>query len=206
MAKKFSYTNIASNLPEPKVTQVHLKGELFDGLVLNVKYRLSLTDMMSCITDIVDTIVDLETGTFDPEYKLIAPDMFIMHYYAGLPINKTGIAQAFRVLSETDLIGQLSPYVDQSQLKLISNAVEEKLSYYKELLSNTAAQRVTILLNGIENIFAQLGDATSALSEGKLQQLMDVLSRTASEKETALEESAENILKFPGADRNGKTH
>ena len=71
---------------------------------------------------------------------------------------------------------------------------------------STASQKVTILLNGIENIFAQLGDATSALSDGKLQQLMDVLSRTAVEKETAVEEKASNILKFPGADQDGKVH
>ena len=206
MAKKFSYTNSASALPEPKVTEVELHGEVFDGLTLKVKHRLSLQEMMNMISDVVETIVDLDTGAFDPEYKLIVPDVFLLHYYAGLPINKTDLSKAYRVLAETDLVSQIQAHVDAQQVAAISKAIEEKLSYYKELFVSTASQKVTILLNGIENIFAQLGDATSALSDGKLQQLMDVLSRTAVEKETAVEEKASNILKFPGADQDGKVH
>lgn len=205
MAKKFSYTNIASALPEPTVTEVELRGEVFDSLTLKVKHRLSLQEMMNMISDVVETIVDLDTGAFDPEYKLIVPDVFLLHYYAGLPINKTDLSKAYRVLSETDLVSQVQAHVDAQQVTMISKAIEEKLSYYKELFVSSAAQKATALLNGIEAIFAQLGDATSALSDGKLQQLMDVLSRTAVEQEAA-EEKTSNILKFPGADKDGKVH
>ena len=172
--KKISYKTVASKLPVHPVTAVMLEGDIFDGTTIQVKYRLSLTEMNSLISDIVNTIIDMQTGEYNPEYMVLVERMLLLKHYAGIQIGKTDLGAAYRVLFETDLYTQAMQHADNSQVDEVLNAVSARVNFLKEMIIATAGHKAVELLTQMEQLMNSVENMSSDMSGEQISHLISM--------------------------------
>lgn len=178
--KKVSYKNIASKLPALETTTITLEGEMFGGLTVTVKNRLTITEMSALIADIVSTLIDAETGDYNPEYADLVEMMLQLKHYAGISIGKTDLPYAYRVLTETDLYQQVISHVDQEQLFDIGEAVANRVEFTKKLILSTAGHKAVELLTRMETLMTTMESMSVDVGGDKMQLLLDAVKELTS--------------------------
>lgn len=178
--KKVSYKNIASKLPALETTTITLEGEMFGGLTVTVKNRLTITEMSALIADIVSTLIDAETGDYNPEYADLVEMMLQLKHYAGISIGKTDLSYAYRVLTETDLYQQVISHVDQEQLFDVGEAVANRVEFTKKLILSTAGHKAVELLTRMETLMATMESMSVDVGGDKMQLLLDAVKELTS--------------------------
>lgn len=178
--KKVSYKNIASKLPALETTTITLEGEMFGGLTVTVKNRLTITEMSALIADIVSTLIDAETGDYNPEYADLVEMMLQLKHYAGISIGKTDLSYAYRVLTETDLYQQVISHVDQEQLFDVGEAVANRVEFTKKLILSTAGHKAVELLTRMETLMTTMESMSVDVGGDKMQLLLDAVKELTS--------------------------
>lgn len=189
--KKISYKTLAAKLPEHPVTSVVLEGDNFDGMSIQVKYRLSLAEMNTLIHEIINTLIDIQTGEYNPEYATLVKRMLLLKHYAGIQIGKTDLGSAYRVLSETDLYVQAMQHVDGSQVDEVLDAVDARVAFLKEAIIATAGHKAVEMLAQMEQLMSSVENMSSSVDAEQISQLVSMLSRLSGAEATPVELGAE---------------
>lgn len=204
MAKKFNYKGIASNMGGRAVTDVTLQGELFDGMTLHVVRRLDMGALIQMVSEASSVIVDMDSTIYAPELEDFCIQLFALHYYAGCPLPEKDLDKAYRVIMGTDLMEQVSPYIDSTQFANASDAIKQRVAYLREMLVSTAAQKTISLLNALEHVINDLGEASTKFNAGELlSSVTNLTNLIKNEQEPASTDSVpavlDNIIKLPRA-------
>lgn len=173
--KKISYKNIAAKLPAREEIYVVLQGECFEGMAAKVKTSLTVSEMSSMISDIVSTLIDMQTGEYNPEYAELVKMILQLKHYAGVSIGKTDLSYAYRVLRETDLYQQLMAHVDAQQLSDAMNAVDERVKFMKDMILAAAGHKAVEMLTQLEQLMGAVETVSTDMNADKLQQLLNSL-------------------------------
>lgn len=173
--KKISYKTLAAKLPAYPVTAVVLEGDIFEGMTIQVKRRLSLTEMNALICEIVNTLIDIQTGEYNPEYATLVKRMLLLKHYAGIQIGKTDIGNAYRVFAETDLYVQAMQYVDGSQVDEVLEAVDVRVAFLKEVIIATAGHKAMEMLTQMEQLMGTVENMSASVGGDQMGQLLSVL-------------------------------
>lgn len=173
--KKISYKNIAAKLPAREEICVVLQGEYFEGMTTKVKTSLTVSEMSAMISDIVSTLVDMQTGEYNPEYAELVKMILQLKHYAGVTIGKNDLPYAYRVLRETDLYPQLMAHVDASQLAQAMNAVDERVAFMKDMILSAAGHKTVEMLTQLEQLMGMVETVSSDMNGEKVQQLLTAL-------------------------------
>ena len=173
--KKISYKNIAAKLPAREEIYVVLQGDCFEGMAAKVKTSLTVSEMSAMISDIVTTLVDMQTGEYNPEYADLVKMMLQLKHYAGVTIGKNDLPYAYRVLHETDLYPQLMAHVDADQLSQAMDAVDARVQFMKEMILSTAGHKAVEMLTQLEQLMGAVETVSSDMNGDKLQQLLNML-------------------------------
>lgn len=193
MSEKISYKTIASRLDAHKMTEVALKGELFDGMTLLVKERLTLPEMSALITDVVNTVIDMKTGEYNPEFTQLIKMMLQLKHYAGIRIGKNDLAAAYRVIYETDLYDQFLEHVDTWQVETAMEMADERIKYMRELLVASASSQTLRLLSQMEMMMDKFGSMKDSINGEDLQKMLTALTELSGGMELAQDVPA-NLL------------
>lgn len=173
--KKISYKNIAAKLPERAEIYVVLQGDYFEGMATKVKTSLTVSEMSAMISDIVSTLVDVQTGEYNPEYSELVKMILQLKHYAGVTIGKNDLPYAYRVLRETDLYSQLMAHVDVDQLGQAMDAVDERVEFMKAMILSTAGHKAVEMLAQLEQLMGAVEAVSSDMNGDKFQQLLTML-------------------------------
>lgn len=201
--KKISYKNIAAKLPAREEINVVLQGDCFEGMSAKVKTSLTLSEMSAMIADIVDTLIDMQTGEYNPEYTDLVKMILQLKHYAGVTIGKSDLSYAYRVLRETDLYPQLMANVDADQLIHAMNAVDKRVEFMKEMILSTAGHKAVEMLTQIEQMMNAFDTASDDMNGDKMQQLLTMLGNltgidAAKETDTPTIIDSETPVMLPG--------
>lgn len=201
--KKISYKNIAAKLPAREEINVVLQGDCFEGMSAKVKTSLTLSEMSAMIADIVDTLIDMQTGEYNPEYTDLVKMILQLKHYAGVTIGKSDLSYAYRVLRETDLYPQLMANVDADQLIHAMNAVDKRVEFMKEMILSTAGHKAVEMLTQIEQMMNAFDTASDDMNGDKMQQLLTMLGNltgidAAKETDTPTIIDSETHVMLPG--------
>lgn len=202
--KKISYKNIAAKLPAREEINVVLQGDCFEGMSAKVKTSLTLSEMSAMIADIVDTLIDMQTGEYNPEYTDLVKMILQLKHYAGVTIGKNDLSYAYRVLRETDMYPQLMANVDADQLIHAMNAVDKRVEFMKEMVLSTAGHKAVEMLTQIEQLMSTFETASDEMNGDKMQQLLTMLGNltgidAAQETDTPTIIDSETPVMLPGA-------
>lgn len=201
--KKISYKNIAAKLPAREEIYVVLHGDCFEGMATKVKTSLTVSEMSAMIADIVDTLIDMQTGEYNPEYTELVKMILQLKHYAGVTIGKNDLSYAYRVLRETDLYPQLMAHVDAEQLCQAMVAVDKRVEFMKEMILSTAGHKAVEMLAQLEQLMGAVETVSSDMNSDKLQQLLTTLGEmtgidTVQEADLPVVAEEENPLMLSG--------
>lgn len=204
MAKKFNYKGIASNMGGRVVTDVTLQGELFNGMTLHVVRRLDMGTLIQMVSEASSVIVDMDSAIYAPELEEFCVQLFVLHYYAGCPLPEKDLDKAYRVIMGTDLMGQVFQYIDSNQFTEATKAIKQRVAYLRDMLVSTAAQKTASLLNSLEQVIHDLGDAATKFDADELlSSVTNLTNLIKNEQEPASTDSVpavlDNIIKLPRA-------
>lgn len=174
--KKFSYKNIAAKLPAAPITAVTLNGDVFDGAVVHVKNRLKLSELNNLITETVNTIVDMKTGEYNPEYAELVKYILLLKHYADIPVGKNDLANAYRVIYNTDLLSQVMPHVDSTQVQNALEAIDARVAFIRETIISTAGHKVVEMLGQMERVLGAVEGMSANVDSDQVQQLIAAVS------------------------------
>lgn len=201
--KKISYKNIAAKLPAREEIYVVLQGDYFEGMATKVKTSLTVSEMSAMIADIVDTLIDMQTGEYNPEYTELVKMILQLKHYAGVTIGKNDLSYAYRVLRETDLYPQLMAHVDAEQLCQAMVAVDKRVEFMKEMILSTAGHKAVEMLAQLEQMMNAFDTASDDMNGDKMQQLLTMLGNltgidAAKETDTPTIIDSETPVMLPG--------
>ena len=188
MSKKITYKTIASKLDAYETTEITLDGELFEGMTLTVKDRLTLLEMSALIMDVVNTVIDMEKGEYNPEFTNLIKLMLQLKHYAGFPIGKNDLAYAYRVIYETNLYEQVMEHVDAWQVDQAMDMADERIQYMKEMIIATAGSKTMELLGKMEKLMQNVSSAADEVNGADVQTMMTSLAALAGNLGMAPEE------------------
>lgn len=151
MSKKTIANKILSRLNSPRTTTVTLRGELLDGLSVNIKHTLSFEEAMALIAELIDNSIDEQNGIYAPESFEIVKALSIMKYYASIPTPKSP-HQAYRLVYETDLLEQLTPHINQKQLVHLISAAEKQIEFHIQKMLSSIEVEAQGLLERVEEV------------------------------------------------------
>lgn len=170
--KKVTYKQLAANLPEREVVVVNL-GEDFGNAEVSVKKRLTMKELSAMSADIVNSVIDMEKGEYNPEYLSLIGKIMELKHYAGISIGANDLEAAYRVIRETDLyelaIGQ---YTDLSQRREAMENARVRIEYMKNMLLSTAGRKTMELLSAMEEMMGSVSGAVDRLSGVDMNKMM----------------------------------
>lgn len=138
--------HILSKIKAPQVTRDELHDENLEGLCLDIKHSLPFKDSMRFITDILDYCIDAENSTYSPESYEISSAVSVLRYYAGLEIPEDPDA-AYLLVYETDLLEQIIPYINQTQLRHLTTAAQKLIDFEQRKIVASVESETQELLN-----------------------------------------------------------
>lgn len=202
--KKISYKNIAAKLPAREEIYVVLQGDCFEGMATKVKTSLTVSEMSAMIADIVNTLVDMQTGEYNPEYTELVKMILQLKHYAGVTIGKNDLSYAYRVLRETDLYSQLMAHVDAEQLCQAMVAVDKRVEFMKKMILSTAGHKAVEMLAQLEQLMGAVETVSSDMNSDKLQNLLTMLGDmtgvdVSQDVESQVDSAEEAPMILPGA-------
>lgn len=170
--KKITYKQLAANLPEREVVVVNL-GEDFGNAEVSVKKRLTMKELSAMSADVVNSVIDMEKGEYNPEYLNLIGKIMELKHYAGISIGANDLEAAYRVIRETDLyelvIGQ---YTDLSQRREAMENARVRIEYMKNMLLSIAGHKTMELLSAMEEMMGSVGGAVDRLSGVDMNKMM----------------------------------
>lgn len=193
--KKLTWKNIAPGMTDENEAIVELDNEEFWGVSeLKVKHTLSMQEMGAFVGSVVSMCIDEENAEYSPEMFNFATRLSVMHYYAGIPFpsGKDGTVQrmsskAYFILYDTDLYENVLKHINLVQFDTMTSAIRTRIQFYRDLFVSAAVQKVTGLL---EKMDEQMNEGMDALRQIDLDGLEQV-AKQVSEKGFAISDPKE---------------
>lgn len=173
MAKKVKEASIealyeASKDMFPKATEVE-----WNGIKLNIKYSLDLTDTMVFVHEVVDNCISKEE---QPMVEM--RDFFIkvnmLTRYAGLAMIDDP-EKTYDLLYNTDIIDVISDHINNEQLTEILDAIDLRIKMLCDSNAVELEKRVEALVVKFEEIGESMGTLFSNITEGDVTSMMGAL-------------------------------
>ena len=172
--KKLDLRTLSKNAPVSPIHEIALEGEGFGGVVIKVKEHLNMNEAAAFVRSIVDSVIDMDTMTYTPEFYYFTIDIMILEFYAGIPHDNCPLGKAFDLLTNTNLIEQVKAGIDETQLEWLIQGAEDKIRFLRNLLQSTAALKTEELLTAVQDM-VHTGEQTMATFN--TQEFQETLSR-----------------------------
>lgn len=170
MAKKIS-KNATNLLKRDIKAKVYYNGE--DGEYFTVIKVISLTDMINFVNEVSESVVDMETYSYDPAYLEFAMRQAVVEYYSDIKLPED-VSERYVFLYQTEIYNMVRGAINNDQYYDICAAIENKIDNMKEVINSHMFREV----NKILSTFEEMTEAFSALSKTvKPEDLASLLSQ-----------------------------
>lgn len=191
--------HILSSIKTPRVAKVELHGEHLEGLCITIKHSLLFEDAMHFIIDITENCVNRENGTYAPEAYEISRAISILKHYASLEIPEDPNA-TYLLVYETDLLEQILPYINQTQLSHLTTAAQQLIDFEQRKIAASAEARAEALFDKANEILTMNQKAFEEMYGFDYRTLYD---REASAAST--QQDFGKVIPFPVLSRKDKS-
>ena len=115
--KKVNLKQFLKNTPVIPTHEIVLQGEAFNGETIVVKERLTFDEASAFVRNVVESIIDMDTLTYLPEFGNFILKMMVIAHYTNIRIDDCPIDKAYAVISNTDLFDQVTAGIDSTELQ-----------------------------------------------------------------------------------------
>ena len=141
--------------------------DLGDGIELDVRHMIGLTEMMTLTHDIVDTCVNEERGEVHFEIFDYVTKLFICAMYCNISAPQNHEVGYRAVCGVDQMYDKIAPYINADQLNNIWASAKEKIMSKRDMF-NSAAAKITIdMLQRMNELYEMMSSATEGFDDEK---------------------------------------
>lgn len=189
--EKVSIIKLESALDKNNTKEFVLGGT--EDVVFEVKKRLSLTEMIEFVNEVVESCVDTESGEYIPEAYNFALRCAILTKYANftLPSN---LERRYEVVYGTSAVEQALEYIDEAQFEDIRGAIDEKVSFMLDVISSAAVSKINEVVGKFAEIAQTSSDVFGGVDPEDMAKVMRGISKIGDSDKQAIEHSIADII------------
>lgn len=144
-----------------------------DNTVMEIKKRIALTEMVSFVSEVVNSCIDAENGEYIPEGYDLAIRSCVLKYYANFTMPES-IEKQYRLVYGTDAFRQVMESIDRTQFEDIVRAIDRKIKFMLDIMTASAVSEFRKMSEKIEKIVSEGEDIFRKIDPEKLKKAMDV--------------------------------
>lgn len=149
---------------------------------VNVKNRISLTDMITLVNYIASMCMDSQTGEVKWEFFEFATRASVVAAYCGVSIPEDIDAAYAAVCGKDGLYWAICDHIDSDQLNCVWDSVRDKLESREALNQSIALGRLNDLLNSVDSLMNTIGEFSDGFSGEDVTEAMHQLRVLTGEK------------------------
>ena len=132
--------------------------DLGDGLVVHVRNRLGLGEMMTVVRNIVDACTDEERGEVYFELFEYVTKMTICAVYCNEIAPENNEIGYLAVCSAGGFYDKIEPYMDEEQIDTIWSTAREKLESKRDMFVGAAAKITIDMLQRLNELYDMMAN------------------------------------------------
>jgi len=142
------------------------------GKEILVKSALGLADTIGFVDSVAATVMDSETGDYQPELFDFAFGAMLLMYYTNIALPEDS-GEQFDLVCQTDLCFEVKKHLDIEQLDGLHVAAERKIAHQVRCAENTLAAKMADLLASFEQLQEHTRDIFSNVGGADLKAMVD---------------------------------
>lgn len=144
------------------------------GQNIEVRYALSISQMLSFVNDVVSGC--FTDGDYTPELKGFLVRCNLLSYYTNCTLPNDVDALYNALYGDTDIITIMLQYINQCQWAEINRAIDEKIEYVKRANIRKFETQMQRLLDAMEDISQKATEVFSGLRQEDIAALVSSVS------------------------------
>lgn len=163
----------------------------WNGLEIVIKKHLSLAEVAKFVDVCVKACFDSDTAAYAPEAKDAAIRSCIVAFYTNITLPES-IEKQYELIYHASILDSIIPHIDQTQLKSVISAIDEKTDYLVGVNTEVINKQVNDLQNIAANIQNQMSDIFNGISIDDIKKVMSALSDKGLDEEKLVKAYMEN--------------
>ena len=157
----------------------------WNGLTIQVKYTISLKDMMTLVDGVVRACFTDE-GTYLPEVKNFALKCSIIDAYTNIALP-SDIERQYAISEGSGLFEYILPYICHSQVEDITKSIDDKVSTKAQANIEMIKVQVEELYNKFDDMLNSMNEVMSQINPEDISKLSEAMSSGALSEEKIVE-------------------
>ena len=170
--KKVSINALEKAL-KPNTVEIQMAGN--EEVTIVVTPTLSLVDTLVFVSEVVDSVVDMETGTYRPEMLEYMTRYCVMTMYANLSLPKDP-EKVYSLMYQTGVFNQIHNEINAEQYLDISKIIENKIKHRLEMIRTSVVKQAEEYLDMMQSFTESAEPLFANLNEGDVASLMKKMS------------------------------
>lgn len=150
----------------PTTTEV----ALCDGITVSVRKRITLSELMMIVRQIVDACTDEDRGEVHFELFDYATKMAICAVYCGQVAPENNEIGYLAIVGEDRMYDLITPHIDKGQLDTIWFSSRERLNAKSNMFASAAARMTVDMLQKMNDLYDMMSSVASEIGEGNAEE------------------------------------
>lgn len=176
---KISINQLESSITDDNVVTEGLldsDGNLIDGVSVQVNTVIPLPEMISFVSDVVESCIDGETGEYLPEAYDVAIRAAVLTRYGNFTLPEN-IDKQYWLLYRAPAFDQVMSLIDKHQFNSIIRAIDEKIEFKLQLITSSAITKVNEMVGQLNEIVENVGNVFSGIGVGDMSRVLQCASK-----------------------------
>lgn len=147
----------------------------WNGLVLVIKRHLSLAEAVEFVNVCTKACFGAEDASYAPEAKDMAIRSCIVAFYTNITLPEN-VAKQYELIYHSMVLDTIMPNIDQTQLKAIVNAIDDKVDHIASANVELVNKRMEELNNALDGAQKQMSELFKDVNTEEVKNVIEALS------------------------------
>lgn len=147
--KRVSINQFEKAIEKENIIEVQLEGAT--DVAFNIQKTLPLSEVMSFVTEVVESCVDGANGEYIPEAYDFAIRVGVLNYYSNLKLPAS-IEKQYTLAYETSAFDQILAHINTNQFRAIVDAIDKKIAYMTNIMLSAISSKVNEIIDTFNNM------------------------------------------------------
>ena len=181
MARLTENKMISINTVESMLTDNTVRIPLGDDKesILVIKKTLSFREMLDFVQRVVDIVVDVDEGEYNPHYKDYLIREYTITFYSNVRLPAKS-ESSYNLIFNTPVYDMILDNINKRDYEEMLKAIDEKIEFERDVILGMAAKQTQDLLNQVTEMTGKLDGLFGDINSDDMASLISNLSRLES--------------------------
>lgn len=172
--KRVSINQFEKAIDKNNILKLILEGT--DDVEFEVQKTIPLDEAISFVNEVVESCIDSDEASYVPESYDFAIRIGVINYYSNLKLP-TSIDKQYDFIYRTPAYYQILENINKGQYSAIIKAIDEKITYMKDMMVSTASGKIIDLLSKFNELSDISGDLSKNVNPALVSQIYNAMNQ-----------------------------